>query len=320
MVVFAFVPGIAAALLLFGVGSASALVAGDTATITGTYTTQASTTSSDPGFAPCTALPQPSEPFWAFVDGNEHISDSVPGACSYTSSPDAGQAGVTDYLLAYSYGASWGIVISPSDPLGTMTLTMSFHTINNIVATATYVITAPTTSSTASTTNATTTNATTSTTTAATTNATTGATTQTTPPPTTATTPTPVPPPTTTEATAPTTTAAQTTAPPSTSTIATTTATAGPVVRHRRYMITTPATTHAKRTGNTVTLTISTNSTRRMLLCYRIMATATATCRAGHGTWKVHIPATKPGVITRLFLIKINATVVATKTITIRVA
>jgi hypothetical protein len=302
VVVCAFVPGLAAAVLLFGAGSASAWTIGDTVTITGTYTSEVNTTSSDPAFAPCTALPQPSEPFWAFVDGHQAISGDVPGLCSYTSSPDPGQPGVTDYLLTYSYGASWGIEVWTTYPVGTMTLTMSFHTIDNIVATATYLITAPTTSSTI---DATTTSATTDTSAATTTDASTSATTETTPPPTTVTAPSPEPPATTTEATAP----------PSTSTTA-----AGPVVPHARYLITTPATTHARRSGNTVTIAIATNSTRRMLLCYRIRATASATCRAGHGAWNVQFAAAKPGVIRRLFLIKINATVVATKTITIRIA
>ncbi len=54
-----FATGFATAALIVGVGGARALVPGDTAEIVGTYTTSAVAFSSDPTYAPCTALPQP---------------------------------------------------------------------------------------------------------------------------------------------------------------------------------------------------------------------------------------------------------------------
>src|SRR5438105_1681512 len=134
--VFAFGAGLAVALLLLGVGTASALAPGETAEISGSYVSHAAASSTDPNFAPCTALPPPTETFWAFLNGNERISRDLGGSCSATSSPDPNQAGVIDYAITYTYAASWGIVVNDSEVGTTMTLTMRFHTRDDVVATA----------------------------------------------------------------------------------------------------------------------------------------------------------------------------------------
>jgi hypothetical protein len=312
-VVFAFGVGLAVAVLLFGAGTASALAPGDVAEITGSYVTHAATSSSDPDFAACTALPQPVEPFWAFVDGNEHISSDVSGTCSSTSSPDPNQPGVTDYQLTYTYGASWGIYVNAEDVGTTMTLTMSFHTMSNVVATETYEITAATTAT--DTTTAAGTTSTAATTTVGTTTVSPAPTTTTpaSPPPAT-TTPTQSPPPATSVPPPPTTTA-ETVATAGTTTTATVVApTPEPAV------ITTAATIRAIRTGKMVSVTIRTNSKHQSLLCYHPISGAKLTCKTGHGTWTVHLRAALHSTIRRLFVVKVASKVVARKTITIHVA
>jgi hypothetical protein len=72
--------------------------------------------------------------------------------------------------------------------------------------------------------------------------------------------------------------------------------------------------------GKSVTVTIRTNSKRKSLLCYRPTPNARTRCTAGYGTWTVRLRAVRHSTIKRLFVIKVASSVVAEKTITIRVA
>ncbi len=296
-----FASGFAAAALIVGVGAARALVPGDTAEIVGTYTTTVVAFSSDPNYAPCLALPQPPETFWAAVDGNIAISASVPGNCSYVSSPDPMPPTQTRYDLTYTYTADWGWAIPSDWPPGTLTLTMMFHTTDNVVKTVTYQVTLTPPSS-DSTTDVTTTAP--STTTAEDTTTTQGTTTQAPPPPT---------------VTAPTPTQTVTATDPITTTMTTTTTSGSPRSRSKRYVITAPSVVTVSPGSRAVTLTISTNASASARLCYRATSTGKQTCKPGRGIWKINLSLPKRGPITRVFLLEVNMHVVARKSVTVRV-
>jgi hypothetical protein len=293
-----FATGFAVAALIVGVGGARALVPGDTAEIVGTYTTSAVAFSSDPSYDPCAATPWPPETFWAAVNGNIAISYPVPGNCSYVSSQDPMQPTQTRYDLTYTYTADWGFGIPSDWPPGELTLTMMFHTTDNIVKTETYEVTLPPPSS-GTTTDTTTTTAPDPTTTQVTT-------TQAQPPPI----PPPIPAPT---VTAPPTTASE----PITTTPTTSPAPLRPPPK--RYVITTPSVVTVSRGTRTATITISTNAGAPARLCYRAASGGKQTCKPGRGTWKIKLTLPHRGRITRVFLLEVNAHVVARKTISVRI-
>jgi hypothetical protein len=310
LVVFAL--GFAAAALL--AGSADALVPGDTADVTGTYTSSAVTSSADPNFDACASMPQPPEPFWGAVDGNIHISDDVPGNCSSVGSPDPAQPGQTRFDLTYTYTASWGYVIPADTPPRKLTLTIRFHTADNVVSTATYDVTSAPSTSGSTGGGATTTSSTTVQETTTTVPSTTIAVTTTSPD--TSVQATTVQTVSVTQPPPPATVTASTTSQAETVTSPTTVPAPRPVAK--RYSITAPSTITVSRGARVVTVTISTNSDAPMLLCYRASLAAKQTCKAGRRTWKITLPS-KPDTTVYVFVLKKSTRVVAKKTITLKV-